>query len=100
MKDAFARLAIPFVTLVATLILTACGGGHVSPTLSDNGIAQDAEIEQHQSEPVPGPDPEVTVVAADDKEIVELRRFAEQGDVTTQALLGAMYAKGEGVPQD
>ena len=96
MKDALARFAIPFVTLVATLILTACGGGHVSPTLSDNGIGQDAEIEQSQSEPVPN----VTAVAAENKEIAELWYLAEQDDAEAQWTLGAKYAEGLGVPQD
>ena len=100
MKDAFARLAIPFVTLVATLILTACGGGHVSPTLSDNGIAQDAEIEQPQSEPVPEPVSEAMAVTAENKDVVELRHLAEQDDAEAQWILGAKYSEALGVPQD
>lgn len=38
--------------------------------------------------------------AMDEPDIVELRKEADQGDAKAQDILGAMYAKGLGVPQD
>ncbi len=39
-------------------------------------------------------------LAAENNEVAELRRVAEQGDAAAQFDLGLMYLKGEGVPQD